>query len=135
MTKTSSTSSYAATHAKQFTAVAARYLETLSREEPTADEIEEQWELLAYLPGSQFPVRASKEKARRKSSASSKRRRLNSQNSDGSEIGTESDMDDEDLAEDAEDEKQRASDKKLLRIMLNIAFMRFCGVLRVLHVT
>lgn len=123
LTKSSATgSSYSATHAKRFNAVAVEYQNSLSKEEPTEEEIEEQWQLLSVLPGAHFPARASqagkgkqqKTKKRRKSQASESQ----SSEEDGSDSNTVDDEGSEELS------NQLNGDKKLLRIMLNIAYMR-----------
>lgn len=122
LTKSSATgSSYSATHAKRFNAVAVEYQNSLSKEEPTEEEIEEQWQLLSVLPGAHFPARASQagkgkqqKKKRRKSQASESQ----SSEEDGSDSNTVDDEGSEELS------NQLNGDKKLLRIMLNIAYMR-----------
>lgn len=89
---------YAVTHSSKKKQAEQEYLLSLSREGPNEEELQEQEELLSYLPGYHFPSRASKVKAKKLA-----------RHETGVEETQELDL---------------SHTLQLIRVMLNVAYMR-----------
>lgn len=106
----SSSSSYSATHSHRKSKKEQEYALSLSREAPNDEELEKHEEHIKCLPGVQFPVRASRiktvETALRSSLASS-------------------DEEAQEIRSDEQSAKELQEKLKVVRVMVNIAFMRY----------